>query len=119
MAEGDKASARKFFGSFFQVVPWLKDLRTIATIVIIAFVGFTVWRAYFMKTQTQHQTTGIVALPGSTVVYSPQQSQKQEGPKRPWWLPHVFGEIYGFAEQNTDSTHRTGLGTKGGLRWEW
>jgi len=63
-------SASKWCASLFQLVPWLKDLRTIASICIIAFVGFTIYRAYFMKTQqqTQHNTTTVCALPGSNVV---------------------------------------------------
>jgi hypothetical protein len=42
----EKIDIKKFFGSFFQVVPWLKDIRTMAAIALVLFVGFTLWRAY-------------------------------------------------------------------------
>lgn len=82
MADPTEApSASKWFGSFFQLVPWLKDLRTIAAICTIAFVGFTIYRAYFMKTQqqTQHNTTTVTAQPGSHItVEAPKQEMKSD-----------------------------------------
>ena len=118
MAENEKFDIKKFFGSFFKGLPWIKDLRTISGIVIIVFVGFTLWRAYFVKNQTQSQTSRVIVWPlsFSTINYtnSPQQSQKQEGAKRPWWLPHIFAEGYGFQEGS-----RTGVGVRAGGRLEW
>ena len=84
MADPTEApSAAKWFGSFFQIVPWLKDLRTVAAICIIAFVGFTIYRAYFLKTQqqTQHNTTTVTGQSGSHItVEAP--SQKMESNHR-------------------------------------
>lgn len=92
----DVPSASKFFGSFFQLIPWLKDIRTLAGIVIIIFIGFTIYRAYFMKTQqqTQHNTTTVTAQPGSHItVEAPKQEMKQD---RRWQAgPFVGGSTHG------------------------
>jgi len=82
----------------------------------LAFIGFTIYRAYCMPTNTQKQTTQIKVESGGTLNLT--QSQKQEGKKRPWWMPTLFIEGYGFIETwGTES--RTGVGTRGGGRWEF
>lgn len=91
---------------------WSKALKFGLIWLFIILLGFTIWKAYFTPTQEQHQQNIINAQPGATVNVG--QSQKQEAKKRPWWLPHIFTEIYAFAE-----TDRTGVGTKGGLKWEF
>lgn len=98
---------------------WGLGWRLIVTVLVVLFVTITIYRAYFMKTQTQKQTANIIALPMSHITYAPVQSQKQEVKKRPWWLPFVFGEIYGFSETANIGNQRIGIGSRGGLRWEW
>ena len=119
MAEGERFSFTKFFGSFFQLIPWLKDARTILGIILVIFAVSTAWKAFFGKTQMQAQQMTVLPFSFSTITYAPQQSQKQEVKKRSWWLPSLFGEIYGFAETTGVDSRRTGLGARGGLRWEW
>jgi hypothetical protein len=100
---------------------WGLGWRFLVTILAIIFVVLTIWRAYFMKTQTQNQkqTATVIALPGSTVTYAPQQSQKQEVKKRPWWLPIFFIEGYGFSETSGIGNSRTGIGGRAGGRLEF
>jgi hypothetical protein len=119
MAEGEKFSFSKFFGSFFRLIPWLKDVRTILGVILVIFMVTMVWRVFFAKTQTQTQQMTVYPFSFSTITYAPQQSQKQEAKKRSWWLPSVFGEIYGFAETTGLDEQRTGLGTRAGLKWEF
>uniref|UniRef100_A0A6M3IX30 Uncharacterized protein n=1 Tax=viral metagenome TaxID=1070528 RepID=A0A6M3IX30_9ZZZZ len=108
---------KKFFASFFQVVPWLKNLRFIAGTLIIAFFALTVYRAFFMKTIQQTQHADITVQPGGTIYYSP--VQKTETKKRAWWLPHLFVEGYGFSEVDSSEHTRTGVGARAGGRLEW
>jgi hypothetical protein len=98
------------WGKFFDFSPlvWLKGLKVGTVLAILAFVGFFMWRGI---NNTQHQSNVINAQPGAVVnVGQTQNAQK----KRPWWLPHLFTEIYAFQE-----TDRNGVGAKGGARWEW
>jgi hypothetical protein len=94
---------------------WGFGWRLLITLLALIFVAVTIYRAFFMKTQTQKQTNQLLALPFSTVYYAPQQSQKQEVKKRPWWLPIPFVEGYAFAESNG----RTGIGGRAGGRLEF
>jgi len=55
----------------------------------------------------------------STITYAPQQEQKQEIKKRPWWLPILFIEGYGFTETTGVGNSRSGVGGRGGARLEW
>lgn len=126
MAEGEKFDIGKFISSFFQAVPWMKNLRYILGLVIVIIVGITIWRAWFMsrnpQTNTDTYKMPVIALPGSHITYTPtindMTSQKQEEKKRAWWMPGAFVEIYGLAERGSD-WQRTGVGTKGGLRWDF
>ncbi len=112
MAEGEKFSIKKFFGSFFQALPWIKDLRTIIAIILFALVGYTFWRAYIMPKTKQVQQTQIHVDTGGTLNLS--QSQKSEEKKKAWFIPSIFGEFYTFVESDS----RRGVGCKGGFRWE-
>ena len=118
MAEGEKFDIKKFFGSFFQLVPWLKDARTVLGVILVIMVASFVWRFFSVKPQTQSQTLKVYPFSFSTVTYAPQQSQKQEIKKRPWWLPILFVEGYGFTE-TSGLNSRTGVGGKAGGRLEW
>ena len=119
MAEGEKFDIKKFFDSFFQLVPWLKDARTVLGVIIVIAACSLVWRLFSGKPQTQTQSMRIYPFSFSTVTFSPQQQQKQEIKKRPWWLPILFVEGYGFAETSGVSSSRTGLGGRAGGRLEW
>jgi len=88
---------------------WLKTLGFGWRLAFIIIIGFTIYKAYFTKTQTQQNI--ITAKPGSTVVIQ----QKQEEKKRAWWMPSPFVDIYTFIE--TDN--RSGFGGRAGCRWEF
>jgi len=114
MAEAEKFDFKKFLSGFVNPVTHAKNLQFLVWFALIILIGFTIWRAFFMHTQaqSQKQTATVIALPGSTVTYAPEQSQKQEVKKRPWWLPIPFVEGYGFVE----SDNRKGVGAKAGAR---
>ena len=99
----EKFSFLKFFGSFFQVLPWIKTIRILLGILGISFIGLTIYRAYFMP--TKKEITHIVAETGSHVTY--QVKKEKEGIS-----VSPFVEGYGFAE--TDK--RVGAGVRAGVR---
>jgi len=98
---------------------WGLGWRLIITLLAILFVATTLWRAYFTKNQTQSQKMVVYPFSFSTITFSPQQEQKQEIKKRPWWLPILFVEGYGFTETTGVGNSRTGVGGRGGARLEW
>jgi len=110
MAENERFSLLKFAGSFFQFLPWVKTMRYAAGIALIGFVGLTIYRAFFMPTQTTKQVTHIIAQPGAQVTVD----QKREEKKSILEI-HPFVEGYGFAE----SDDRKGVGGKAGVRVEF
>ena len=107
MADQEKFSLLKFLGSFFQVLPWVKNIRYVIGIALVGFVGLTVYRAFFMPTQTTKQETHIVAQSGSQVTIDQKREEKKPGVE-----VHPFVEGYGFAE----SDDRKGVGGKAGVR---
>lgn len=116
--EVEKFDIKKFFGSFFKLIPWVKDIRTIITIIVVIFVASLIWRVFAGKPQSQSQRMIVWPFSFCNITYAPQQSQKQEVKKRPWWLPILFVEGYGFTE-TTGLNSRTGVGGRGGARLEW
>ena len=114
----EKINFSKFFGSFFQALPWIKDLRTYIGLAIVIFVACLIWRVFTRDTQSQTQMLKVYPFSFSHITYSPQQQQKQEIKKKAWWMPSPFVEIYGVAEKGSDWS-RTGVGTKVGLRWDF
>jgi len=102
---------------------WGLGIRFLITILAILFLVVMIQRAFFRKDQTQTQSSRVVVYPFSfstvSVVNAPQQQQKQEIKKRPWWLPIVFVEGYGFTETTGLNSNRTGLGGRAGARLEW
>jgi len=120
MAVGERFSFGKFFGSFFQSLSYVKAIALLLRIGLIAAVvgglGWAVYRTYIKPPETQKQNTRIVVQQGGTL--NLQQTQKQEVKKRAWWVPSIFGEVYGFKEID-DNEGRTGIGGRAGLRWEW
>ena len=109
MAEDEKFNLLKFLGSFFQFLPWVKTLRYAAGIALVGFIGLTIYRAFFMPTQTTRQETHIIAQPGAQVTVD----QKRE--EKPGIEVSPFVEGYGFAE----SDNRKGVGGKAGVRVEF
>ncbi len=97
-------SFSKFFGSFFQFLPWVKTARYALGLLAIGFLGLVIYRAFFMP--TTKQVTHIIAQPGAQVTVD----QKSEEKKR--FSVHPFVEGYGFVE----SDDRKGVGAKGGVR---
>ena len=110
MSESEKFSLFKFAGSFFQFLPWVKTLRYVAGIALIGFVGLTIYRAFFMPTQTTKQVTHIIAQPGSQVTVDQKRQEKKSGIE-----VSPFVEGYGFVE----SDERKGVGAKAGVRVEF
>ena len=107
MADQEKFSLLKFLGSFFQWLPWVKTARYAVGLALIGFVGITIYRAFFMPTQTTKQETHIIAQTGSQVTIDQKREEKKPGIEvRP------FVEGYGFAE----SDDRKGVGAKAGVR---
>ena len=91
MAEGEQFSWSKFFGGFVNGLTWAKNIQFVAWLAIIAIVGFTIYRAYFMKTTSQQQrnTQTINAATGSNVhVDAPGQVMKVDEKN---WQVGVFG----------------------------
>lgn len=110
MAETEKFSLIKFVGSFFQFLPWVKTLRYAAGFALIGFVGLTIYRAFFMPTESTRQETHIIAQSGAQITVD----QKRET-KKPGIEISPFLEGYGFVE----SDQRKGAGAKAGLRVEF
>ena len=102
----EKFSLIKFLGSFVQWLPWVKTARYAIGIAAIGLIGLTIYKAFFMPTQTTRQETHIIAQPGAQVTID----QKQE--KKSGVEIHPFVEGYGFAE----SDDRRGVGGKAGVR---
>jgi len=109
MAENEKFSLFKFAGSFFQLLPWVKTLRYGLGFLGIAFIGLTIYRAYFMP--TNKQVTQVIAQPGSHVTVI--EEKKKENKKL--FSLHPFAEGYGFAESDS----RKGVGARAGVRVEF
>ena len=110
MSESEKFSLLKFAGSFFQFLPWVKTLRYAAGIALVGFVGLTIYRAFFMPTQTTKQVTHIIAQPGAQVTVDQKKEEKKPGIEI-----NPFVEGYGFAE----SDERKGVVAKVELRVEF
>jgi len=107
MADQEKFSLLKFLGSFVQWLPWVKTARYMVGLALIGFVGITIYRAFFMPTQTTRQETHIIAQPGAQVTIDQKREEKKPGIEI-----SPFVEGYGFAE----SDNRKGVGAKAGVR---
>ena len=115
----EKVDVKKFAQGFAQPVEWWKAASMGIKIFIVVVIAFTIYKAYFAKTQTQTQKLNVWPFSFSDVTYTPQQSQKQEVKKRPWWLPIFFVEGYGFSETNAGDGLRTGTGVRVGGKLEF
>jgi hypothetical protein len=99
----------KYFLTGAGMEDWYKALGMGWRLLLVAAIGLTIYKAYFVKTQTQRNM--ITAQPGSTVIIQ----QKQEEKKKTWWIPSPFVDLYTFVESND----RKGFGTRFGGRWEF
>jgi len=68
-------SPSKFFGSFIQPIGWVKSLSLGLKLFILLWLAFTIYKAYFTKTQTQHNV--ITVQPGGTVNVGQSQDKKK------------------------------------------
>jgi len=109
----EKFSLSKFFSGFLNPVTHAKNIQFVLWAAAVCFAGFTIYRAYFVPTNKQVQTTHIEVTQGGTL--NLQQNQKQEVKKRAWWIPTPFVEAYGF----TETTGRAGAGARIGARLEF
>lgn len=131
MSDGEKPSGSKFVKSFFEAVPWLKNIRYAIGIVLIFLVVYMVYRTWFYKPQGNvskpiHNPT-VWMLPNSGNIDTLDQSQdvktdqKIEEKKRQWWMPIPYVSV--FAEMRGNGTdlshHDTGWGVQGGVRWDF
>ena len=107
MPETERFSLLKFAGSFFQFLPWVKTLRYAAGIALIGFVGLTIYRAFFMPTESTRQETHIIAQSGAQITVDQKKQEKKSG-----IAVSPFIEGYGFVE----SDERKGVGAKAGVR---
>jgi len=117
MPDGEKFSIVKWFSGFVNPITWSKSVAYLAMIVIILFVAFTVYRAYFMK--NQQQKTHITVQKGGTANITNVQNQNN---KRPWWMPipyiSIFGEAKGSPRSSFDDV-QYGYGAQAGIRWDF
>lgn len=79
MSETEKFSLLKFAGSFFQFLPWAKTLRYAAGIALIGFVGLTIYRAFFMPTESTKQETHIIAQSGAQITVDQKNRKRNQG----------------------------------------
>lgn len=101
----EKIDPKRAIKSMVQPVSWFKSFfigaRVVIMIICLALLGFTIYRAYFVKNQEQN----IVAEEGSTLnVYQTQGDDK-------WFEP--FSEVYVFS----DTKYGMGAGVRAGLRF--
>ena len=78
MADQEKFSLLKFLGSFVQWLPWVKTARYAIGIAAIGLIGLTIYKAFFMPTQTTKQETHIIAQPGSQVTIDQKREEKND-----------------------------------------
>ena len=84
-------SLTKWIGGFFNGVSNMKDIKTVIFVGFLVLAGFTIWKAYFVKTQqqTQRTSTTVTAQSGShVVVEGPKQEMKSDEKN---WQIGVFG----------------------------
>jgi len=115
---------KKWASGFINPVTWSKSIVYFGMVLLILFVGLTIYRAFFMKTGSNIHRPWMIALPGSTVTADMSSEQKVEQKKRSWWMPipyiEVFGEITSkYDEDNKFTKPRPGFGVETGVRWDF
>ena len=89
MADDEKFDIGKFFSGFLNPVSWAKDMKTIVTIAIVIFVGFTLYRAYIQPRNVQKQQPKITVQSGGTGNFN--FSQTQAVKERRWFIGPTVG----------------------------
>lgn len=84
----EKFSLSKFLSGFTNPVSWAKDAKTIITIAIILFVGFTLYRAYIQPRTIQKQQPKITVQAGGTGNFNFVQNANKE---RRWFIGPTVG----------------------------
>jgi hypothetical protein len=84
----EKFNLGKFFSGFLSPVSWAKDIKTIVTIAIVIFVGFTLYRAYIQPRTVQKQQPKITVQSGGTGNFNFSQVANKE---RRWFIGPTLG----------------------------
>lgn len=72
-------SGKKFVKSYVEWKPWIKTIRFGSGLFIILFILFTLYRAYFMKTDKQEVTIGTVEEGATVVIERAKKEEKRVG----------------------------------------
>lgn len=99
---GEKFSISKFFGSFFQVLPWIKTIRYCLGAALILGVALFI----YLKFKPQTQTTTFSGSVGKVNII---QNTKRA------FIPFVEGGV----EKNTNSKRDFDTYLRAGLRFEF
>lgn len=100
----------------FSALSWYKvfGLLMRVGIIILLILGLLWVKSFLFPPCPQNvNQPQITVSEGGNVSYTVHQGKKE----RSWWVPSPFIELYGFVEKAEDE--RTGVGAKGGLRWEF
>jgi len=114
-------SIKKMLSGFINPITWSKSIVIGGILAIILIVGFTIYRAYFLKTGSNVNKPVVVALPGSTMgPVTFHSEQKVEDKKRAWWKPIPYVAVFGGA-RSKDNTFdfEPEYGAQAGLRWDF
>ena len=77
----EKFDIKKWLGGFIDPTTWSKSIVYFAMIAVILVVGFTIYRAYFMKTGSNVNRPAIITFGGSGDI-NVTSEQKVEEKKR-------------------------------------
>ena len=69
-------SVKKFTKSFFEWMPWVKNIRFILGLIVVLFICVTIYRAYFMKTKSQQIQIGKVGKGGTVIIEQKDDDRK-------------------------------------------
>jgi hypothetical protein len=123
----EQFSINKFFSSFFQIVPWMKNIRFFIGVVVILVVITTVYKAWFAKTDSNSNRHTIITLPGSHIdtVTQTTEQKTEVAKKSSWWVPHLYSSVAGGIRSKYDGAKTfDSFETEVrvdiiGLRWDW
>lgn len=77
---------KKFFLSFFEAVPWVKNLRFILGAVVIGIIALTIWKAWFEKKPANVSNQRVVVTPFAKVEKIDQSSIQVMVEEKTWEL---------------------------------
>lgn len=131
MADNDRVDLKKFASSFFQAIPWMKNIRYFIGFVLILLVIYTIYRAWFYKPEGNvskpTHNPSVIMLPKSGNIGTLDQSQDVktqqtvEQNKHKWWQPIPYVAVYGEVRSKNEMINdfETGYGAQVGLRWDF